>query len=186
MLALACMLILVGALSSPLAAHAEEGTVSIHLDSVTPDTLSAGGTVTISGRVTNTSVLPMTQVQVSFWRSTDPVTTEADVDLLLGSAWDVPIGARGTADQNLYNITTDLEPVFEPGATRSFTVTATVAQLGFTNPGPGTAFLAGVHVRGVPVGEVNQTVGRARVFLPWQPGTSVARVAPVVLLTSAP
>ncbi|MBO1032281.1 hypothetical protein IPV09_13120 [Tessaracoccus sp. SD287] len=185
MLALACLLALVGALSSPATAPADEGKVSIRLQSVTPDALTADGTVTITGQVTNTSAVAMTQVQVSFWRSTDPVTSDADVDLLLRSAWDAPIGARGTADQNLFNITTDQEPALQPGVTRSFTVTATVAQLGFTNPGPGTAFLAGVHVRGIPVGDVNQTLGRARLFLPWQPATA-ARVAPVVLLTSAP
>lgn len=190
MLALACTLALIGALagalSSPLTATADEGLVTITLDSVTPDTLSPGGTVTISGHVTNTSARPMTHVQVSFWRSTDPVTSDADFDLLLGSPWDVPIGARGTADANLFNITTDQAPTFAPAATSPFTVTATVAQLGFTNPAPGTVYLTGVHVRGIPIGDINQTVGRARVFLPWQPTTAAARVAPVVLLTSAP
>lgn len=186
MLALACMLTLVGAMSSPPSAQAAEGQVTIELDSVTPDTLSANGTVTITGRVTNTSARAMTQVQVSFWRSTDPVTNDADFDLLVGSAWDVPIGARGTAEENLFNITNEQAPTFEPGQTGTFTVTASVEQLAFTNPAPGTVYLLGVHVRAVPVGDLNQTVGRARVFLPWQPTSAAARVAPIVLLTSAP
>ncbi|MGD8214091.1 DUF6049 family protein [Aestuariimicrobium sp. Y1814] len=186
MLALACMLVLVGAWADPPKAHAAEGLVTITLDTVTPDTLSADATVTITGTVTNTSDRPMTHVQVSFWRSTDPVNTEGDFQLLLDSPWDVPIGARGTAEHNLYNLTDEQAPTFEPGQTRGFTVQATVAELALTNPSPGTVYLMGVHVRGIPEGDGNQTVGRSRVFLPWQQAPGQATVVPVVLLTSAP
>lgn len=187
LLALACLLALVGAWAAPSPrALAAEGLVTITLDQVTPDTLSPDATVTITGTVTNTSNQPMTQVQVSFWRSSDPVTTTTDLTRLLDSAWDVPIGARGTAEHQLHNITSEDSPTFEPGATTTFSVTSTVSELTLTNPGPGTVYLMGVHVRGIPVGDVNQTVGRSRVFLPWQSDQPAARVAPVVLLTSAP
>ncbi|MGA4506675.1 DUF6049 family protein [Propionibacteriaceae bacterium G1746] len=190
LLATATALALLGMVSSPgPQARAAEGIVTIELTSVTPDTLSAGGTVTIKGKVTNTSGKSMRQVQVSFWRSTDAVTTEADFRLLLSSPWDVPIGARmggqGTdPTRNLFNITDDARPTFEAGATAEFTVSASVDQLGLAYPQPGTLYLLGVHVRAIPADDVNQTVGRSRVFMPYAP--EKATVAPVVLLTSAP
>lgn len=191
MLVLACSLALLGAWAQPGTARAAEGLVAIHLDQVSPAAITANGTITISGRVVNTSRTPMSQVQVSFWRSTDPIQAPADFDLLLNSAWDVPIGARiggqGTdPEKNLFNLTDEQHPSFQPDESREFTVQAQVSQLGFTNPGPGTVFLVGVHVRAIPEGDGNQTVGRSRVFLPWQSTENTARVAPVVQLSSAP
>lgn len=178
-------------LSSPLTARADDPTeVDITLTLVTPQIIPSDPTarVTITGEVTNTSKVAMTGVQVSFWRSRDPIATMSELQAAAASPWDVPVGERmgvgGTEPTlNLANLTTAKDPSFEPGEKASFTVSARVDQLDL-GQGEGVRLL-GVHVRGTPVGGTNHTVGRARFFAPMAEPASVQR-ASIVMLTSAP
>ncbi|WP_203567538.1 DUF6049 family protein [Aestuariimicrobium ganziense] len=184
LLALLGSLVLAATGTLPQAAAAEPQ-VRIELTTLSPAWLT-GDRITITGAVTNTSGKSMRQVQVSFWRSQDAIRDQADLANVLASPWDVPIGARmGTAepDRNLFNLTTERQPVWPAGARSTFTVSARIADLGL-QPGEGV-HLIGVHVRAIPEGSYNQTVGRSRVLLPSAAPTR-GSISPVVVLTSRP
>lgn len=187
----ALALTLVGlVIAAPQARADDANEVDITLTMVSPQVAPTEpeGRITITGEVKNTSKRPMTGVQVSFWRSRDPISTSSDLDSAADSPWDVPFGERmgvqGTEpEQNLANITSDADPTFEPGETASFTVSARRDQLDLGQP-EGVRLL-GVHVRGTPEGERNYTVGRARVFVPMVAPQPVKR-SQIVMLTSHP
>ena len=189
-LLLALMLALAGAWGgsqSPAPAAEPEGQVRVELTSVTPLALTSGGTVTIKGRVTNTSSKPMRQVQVALWRELAPVHDAADFERLLHSAWDDPEGERMVNPESAYfTITSDKRPTLAPKATAEFTVSAPVDELRLSSPGPGKVYLLGVHVRAIPHGDRNQTVGRSRVFMPMPGPRTTAKISPIVQLSSAP
>lgn len=182
-------------LGSPLGtAHAAdpEGLVQIEFTKVNTTSLSSTGTVQLEGKVTNTSGRAMRQVQVLFWRSSDPITDPSDLNVVLQSNWDSPIGERvSDPSENLFNITSDQSPQFAAGATSTFTVKATPEQLGLHPADRPAAYLLGVHVRAQPEGSTNQTVGRGRLLLPWVDTSAgakapQARLAPIVAFTAAP
>ncbi len=193
MAALLALLVVALPLSwSAAPARADDGPeVAITLTKVTPTTIpdKPDARVTIEGTVTNTSKKPMTLVQVAFWRSTDPILEPADLQSIIASPWDVPSGARmgltgEEPEQNLFQISTPTAPVFQPGQTVSFVVSARVDQLGL-GTGGGVRLL-GVHVRAMPEGDINHTVGRSRVLLPMASASPTSAVSPVVVLSSRP
>lgn len=188
---------LITVVATPSPARADDPTeVEITLTLVSPQVIPTDpkARITVTGEVTNTSKVPMSSVQVSFWRSRDPIATTAELQAAAASPWDVPFGERmgvdGTEpDQNLFNITTDDDPTFAPGEKSSFMVSARVDQLDLgkltaDDPTGGVRML-GVHVRATPEDGTNHTVGRARFFAPMSAPESVKR-ASLVVLTSAP
>ncbi|CAI9403854.1 DUF6049 family protein [Aestuariimicrobium sp. T2.26MG-19.2B] len=195
--AVGLLLVVLATLAGSPPAHADDPIeVAITLTSVSPQVVpkDPAARIMISGEVVNTSKVAMKGVQVSFWRSRDPISTTAELQQAAASPWDVPFGERmgvdGTEpDLNLFNITTENEPSFGPGAKATFTVSARVDQLDLgsvsADDPSGGVRLVGVHVRGTPAGGTNHTVGRARVFMPMSAPTSVDR-ASIVVLTSAP
>lgn len=144
------------------AADEPEALASITLTSVSPALPSRDGTITLKGKVTNTTKEPIVRPQACLWRDQAPITDTDGLDSALDSASNAPVGSRLCRDpgqfQDLY--TTD-EPDLEPGKSATFTVTASVFDLALA-PTDGV-YLVGVHVlqNGVPV-----AIARSRIFVP--------------------
>lgn len=167
----------------PTSAHADEpqALVSVTLQTVTPSVPTRDGTVTVTGRVTNTSGQRLYRLQAILWRNQAPISNQDGLDQALGSESNVPVGARLTSVyQDLYQ---PADPYLEPEASADFTLTARVAVLEL--PPTDAVYLIGVHVLqdGNPV-----AVGRARTFLPLAdaPPATPLRMTSVVVLSSRP
>ncbi len=182
------------ALASPATTHPARATqnpstpaVTVDLTSVTPDSVDANGTITIKGTVTNTSKVAMTWVQVSFWRSRDPITDPSALSSVLSSPITMPVGERWFGEKNEASMDNITDPeatqTFQPGQTASFQVSGTAKEMGLTTAG---AYLVGVHVQATPVGRSRLTVGRARVLTVVSAATTKAALTPVVELSSRP
>ncbi|GAA1390680.1 DUF6049 family protein [Luteococcus peritonei] len=200
---LAALLVVLGAAAwQPTRAHADQHQTPLQV-TLTAQTPSGGptDTVVVRGQVENTSQSPVSEVQVHLWRSSDQLADTTALDEVLASSPENPLGRRmlGAEAGNIFNITdvgtqksqafTAPKASLAPGEKADFEVRGTVAgadSLGFTTPG---AYLMGVQVRGIPQGQQNQTVGRARSLFvqTGRAATAVHRqAAPVVLLTARP
>ena len=153
---------------------------SITLTSISPALPSRDGTITLQGRVTNTSKDPIVRPQACFWRDQSPITDAEGLDSALASASNSPIGSRLCNDpgqfQDLYTLD---EPDLGPGKSATFSVKAAVADLALA-PTDGV-YLVGVHVlqNGIPI-----AVARTRVFVPVlssRPSSTLASATLVVL-----
>ncbi|SDV00968.1 hypothetical protein SAMN04488544_3404 [Microlunatus sagamiharensis] len=166
------------------AAAEPEALASITLTSISPSLPERDGTITLKGRVTNTSKDPIVRPQACFWRDQSPITAADGLESALDSDSNQPLGSRlctalGTYD-DLYEPD---RPDLAPGASAAFTVSASVADLALA-PTDGV-YLVGVHVlqNGVPI-----AVGRTRVFVPVlsaEPARTT-RTATLVVLDSRP
>lgn len=180
----------------PAAADEPGPPLAVTITSQTPSG-SPAGTVVIRGQVENVSETPVSEVQVHLWRSTDQLADASSLAEAVDSADDNPLGRRMLSFEagNIYNVTdvgslpsqafTGPKPTLAPGEKASFAVRGSVAgaeSLGFEAPG---AYLLGVQVRGVPQGQQNQTVGRARSLFV-QAGAASKAAAAVVLLNARP
>lgn len=180
-------------------AHAETAAapLRVSISSQAPSGTSKS-TLVLRGTVENTSDKPVSGVQVHLWRSTDALGDGDALREALASAPDNPLGSRllGFEAGNIFNITDvggqpsqafgSPKPSFGPGEKANFVVRAKVAgedSLGFSSPG---AYLVGVQVRGIPQGEQNQTVGRARSLFVQADATTDRRAASLVLLNARP
>ncbi len=187
-LPLALLAALVGAfgLVGPVptaSADEPEALASITLTSVTPSLPTRDGTITLRGRVTNTSKDPIVRPQALLWRDQAPITGTDGLDAALDSDSNVPIGSRLVEPGAFQNLYTADEPELAPGRSASFTVSAPVSALALA-PTDGV-YLVGVHVtqNGVPL-----AIARSRVFLPVlsdQPERSL-RTATLVVLDTRP
>ncbi len=166
----------------PAAADEPEALASITLTSVSPSLPKRDGTITLTGRVKNTSEEPIVRPQACFWRDQAPITDTDGLDSALDSASNVPVGSRLCREpgqfQDLYDAD---EPDLAPGRSATFTVRAAVSDLALA-PTDGV-YLVGVHVlqNGVPV-----AVARTRIFVPVlseQPARSLQKATLVVLGT---
>lgn len=173
-----------GLTTTPTAAAAEpEALATITLTSVSPALPSRDGTITLRGRVTNTSKDPLVRPQALLWRDQSPITDADALDSALGSASNSPLGSRLVEPGAYQNLYTPDEPDLAPGRSATFTVSAEVSALALA-PTDGV-YLVGVHVtqNGVPV-----AVARSRVFVPVlssQPERTL-RTATLVVLDSRP
>src|SRR4051794_9349446 len=182
-LAVALGLVGLVAPTSSAAAAEPEALASIRLTSVSPSLPGRDGTITIKGRVTNTSNDPLVRPQALLWRDQSPITDEDGLDAALDSPSNSPIGSRLVeqgAFQNLYSAD---QPDLAPGRSATFSVSAKISSLALA-PTDGV-YLMGVHVtqNGVPV-----AVARSRVFVPvlsHQPDRSMQKVT-LVVLTARP
>jgi len=166
------------------AAAEPEALASITLTSISPSLPERDGTITLKGRVTNTSKDPIVRPQACFWRDQSPITASDGLESALGSDSNQPLGSRlctalGTYD-DLYEPD---RPDLAPGTSAAFTVSASVADLALA-PTDGV-YLVGVHVlqNGVPI-----AVGRTRVFVPVlsEEPARTTRTATLVVLDSRP
>jgi hypothetical protein len=168
--------------AAPAAAAEPEALASITLSSISPSLPTRDGTITLKGRVTNTSKEPLVRLQALFWRDQSPITDADGLASALDSDSNQPVGSRRYEKpgefQDLYS--TD-QPDLAPGRSATFTVTAAVSDLALA-PTDGI-YLVGVHVlqNGVPV-----AVARTRVFVPVlseKPARSLQSATLVVLDT---
>lgn len=177
-----------GLVRPPSAAAAEPAAfVTVTLTSLTPALPKRGGTVTLEGEVTNISGTPVSNLQAILWRASDPLSTAESIDRALASEADDPIGRR-LFERNYQNIPSEAERTLAPGASTRFSLTTEVANLDL--PRADGVYLFGVHVRGRTVDDPgrDQTLGRARTFLPLvdsRPATPL-RMTTVVVLSSRP
>ena len=141
---------------------------AISIDAITPalpDRDEPDQKVTISGRITNTSDIELSNLQVAFWRSLDPIQTAEGMTRALESDANEPLGARAE-DGSLYvNVPSESDRTLEPDESTTFTISATLAQLEL--PDIDGVYLVGVHLRGrIDPNGPDVTVGRGRAFLP--------------------
>ncbi len=183
LVALATLLAVLGLV--PPAQAADAISASVELTAVTPEVGAPGGTVTLSGTVTNTGTKPLYTVQVMTCRDSTPITTRKGLtDALAVDPLTAPC-TRLTTEASYVTVTAQ-GAAFAPGSRSPFTLTATMEDLGFRTAG---AYVVGIHVRASADRSTSfQTVGRARTLLPVvDPARQrPAQVTSVVLLTSRP
>jgi hypothetical protein len=187
----ALLLALPPVLAAPTArADEPESWARISIDSITPalpDRDKPNQKITISGRITNTSDIELSNLQVVYWRSLDPIETAEGMTKALESDSNEPLGARAQGGSIYANIPSESDRTLEPDESTGFTLSATLAELEL--PDIDGVYLVGVHLRGRtdPVGP-DITVGRGRVFLPVvsEEPTEKVRQTSVVVLTSRP
>lgn len=158
---LAVVLGLVG--GAPRAVAAEpDALATISLTSISPSLPTRDGTITLEGRVTNTSKDPIVRPQACFWRDQAPITGTDGLEAALDSASNSPVGSRLCSQPGQYDDLYSADrPDLAPGRSATFRVKARVGDLALA-PTDGV-YLVGVHVLqdGVPV-----AVARTRVFVP--------------------
>ncbi|HEU5484993.1 MAG TPA: DUF6049 family protein, partial [Microlunatus sp.] len=178
-------------LAAPAArADEPESWARISIDAITPalpDRDSPDQQVTISGRITNTSDIELSNLQVVYWRSLDPIETAEGMADALESDSNEPLGARAQGGSIYANVPSESDRTLAPDESTTFTLSATLAELEL--PDIDGIYLVGVHLRGRtdPVGP-DITVGRGRIFLPVvsdEPAQKVRQTS-VVVLTSRP
>lgn len=172
---------------APRPAAAAADYLEVELTSVSTPTLDLADpaqVVELSGTLTNVSTVPITYVNVHFWRLSTPQATPTQLAQTLA---DVPIGARLFDEQagNLDILTRDEE--FAPGQRAEFTVRATVAQLTvgqYALTRTDVGYLLGVQVRGIPADGRNQVVGEDEVVV--AATTGPVESSALVLLSAPP
>ena len=114
--------------------------------------------VTLTGTVTNNSTEELRNVVVHFWRYTEAITTHEGLTGVLASPAASPIGARLQEEPSGHLEIVARDDPFRPGEVATFSVSATIEDLGFSTDD--AAYLVGVHVRVVG----HETVGRGRIL----------------------
>jgi Family of unknown function (DUF6049) len=138
--------------------------------------------VTIRLTLRNTGTVPAYGVLAKIWRSQDPIRSRIDLTSIADGSVDTWGGWPNLPGN--YQLITNSMTAFEPGATRSFTLTGTLAQLGFTTKK--VAYAIGVDVVATTDQSSNSsTVAQVRTFVP-MPGKAAVPVTPLVLLSAPP
>ncbi|GAB3708587.1 DUF6049 family protein [Mariniluteicoccus flavus] len=180
-------------LAVPVAHAADDQQVAITIDQFDPATPDRAATITIRGKVTNTSSEPLSTAQALFWRDWSPITSADGMRAALESPATQPYGGRVTDIGAFQPLTTDQKTTIAPGETVPFQVQAPVSSLEL--PRTAGVYLMGVHVVGKIGRRASATLGRARVFVPLPrqnnqgaaPTTpATVKVPTVVMLTSRP
>ncbi len=165
----------------PAAAREPVPLVRITLTSMTPALPTRDGEITLTGTVTNITNERLFRVQAYFWRNQEPITDRQGFDRALVSAANDPLGAR--RERVFQNLFTDGDPYLEPGGMRTFTLTASVQDLGLS--ATDGIYLMGVHAL---QNDSIFAIGRARLFVPvvsTKPADSV-KMTSLVVLNSRP
>lgn len=179
----AVVAIVVGtAVATPQSAEAEDTVqLSLAITELTNTGTKAKDKVSVAVTLTNTGSIPAYGVLAQLWRSKDPIRDQASLlSVAAGSdAW----GARLIGEGN-YRLVTNSTTAFEPGASKQFKLTATMAQLGFDTTS--AAYSIGVDVVATAdQSSNNNLVAQVRTFVP-MPGKSQVPVTSVVLLSASP
>jgi hypothetical protein len=182
-----CAVLLAPLAPAPATAAEPDAPVRITLTGLTPALPARDGRVTLTGEVTNASDTPVTNLQAVLWRASDPLQNAESVARALRSDADDPIGRR-LFDQDYQNIPSEDDRTLAPGARTTFRLTTDVADLDL--PRADGVYLFGVHIRGRTAEDPmrDQTLGRARTFLPLveTPPAASLRMASLVVLSSQP
>jgi len=167
------------ALVAPPSAGAVDATasVTILLDSFSPVVPAADGTLTIKGRVLNSSEVTLTNVHVELRRSSAPLTARSDVSAVVKA--DLTPTTGSPDDLGLFATHQVIADTLAPNDRRPFTIAIPFAQMGMSAPG---TYALGVEVTGRASGvdAVDVRKGDYRTFLPWFP--TPASVTPVDLV----
>lgn len=141
------------------AGHPEEGAeLDVSLDTLAPAVVPARRPVVLRGRVTNSSDETWTGINVYPCTSSDPITTESELQAAVESDPEMVVCTRSS----LFVPIGDLEP----GETRSYTLRVPRDQLGIPEGVEGVFWL-NVHALGAsPEGRDAVSDGRARTFIP--------------------
>lgn len=149
--------------------------LTVTVDRITPGTVPARGPVRVTGRVTNTSEDPWSELSVYLVTSRDPIVDRETLAEAVASdpLAECPQVCSRIVEPGLFADVPDLEP----GETVPFRLSVPRGQLGISGD-PGVYWL-GVQVLGSnPDGRLPGADGRARTFLPLvpprAPGTRLA------------
>jgi hypothetical protein len=155
--------------------------LSLTMTSLTTSGTKSDDRVTVKFTLTNSGTVPAYGVVAHLWRSRDPIRDQASLTAVAGGSSTWGGWPTGTGS---YLLITNSTTAFEPGATRSFKLSATLAQLGFDSRGAAYAFGADV-VATADQSSNNAVVAKVRTFVPL-PGKAAVPLTSTVLLSSAP
>ncbi|MTE20007.1 hypothetical protein F0L17_12945 [Streptomyces sp. TRM43335] len=148
--------------TAPTAPSADDSTATVSVTGLTPSVPSEDDTVTVSGRVTNTSGSTIEDARVALLDGPRLTTRSAMAEAASRTGFapgadGVEVGGKGTARIG------DLPA----GGSRSFTLGVPVEKLSLDEPG---VYQLGVSLSGKQRGDAYERVlGIGRTFLPWQP-----------------
>ncbi|MBI1349584.1 MAG: hypothetical protein GC156_00525 [Actinomycetales bacterium] len=156
-----------------------DGTPSLRvvIDTFTPDTPTAGATLTITGRVISAADVPLTDVSVQLRKSSAPLRTRTAIGTVYDAGLDPQDGEP--TDVPLPGTRVPLAAQLPPGSRRSFTIKVGIDALGLGAPG---SYALAVEALGRETGvdEFDARKGIVRTFLPWMPPD--AQIPPVQLV----
>ncbi len=145
------------------AADEDDTPLSITLTAMTPSEIPRKGAITLTGMVTNTSIEPWTDINVSPFISQEPITTRDELAEAAETPPDSAVGDRLT-DPGAYVTVDELDP----GKSAPFTLRMPVTSL-LISGDPGVYWI-GVHALGSNLeGRDVVADGRARTFIPLVP-----------------
>ncbi|MGW1789112.1 DUF6049 family protein [Streptomyces tubercidicus] len=159
------VLLLVGLLQAPHASTAQAAptgsrTVDVTIDSMSPSAPSKGGSVTVSGTLTNDGRSTITDAHVGMHRG-DALGGRSSIDNVSRRTGYLP-GADGEEIKGSAKKVGKLEP----GVSRPFTLSVPVKDLDLDENG---VYQLGVSVSGrSPASSYSQVLGFDRTLLPWQ------------------
>lgn len=168
--------------ATPAPARADDTVqLGLSLDSVTISGTKPKDKVTLKLTLRNTGNVPAYRVLAYLWRSHDPIRHQATLASV--AAGDNTWGERLVRPGSWLKVT-DSTTAFEPGALRNITLTATLADLGFT--ATTAAYAVGADV----VANADQSskadlAAQVRSFVP-MPGKSKVPLTSIVLLSAPP
>lgn len=157
--------LLAGLLQLPAAAPAQaasSSTVSVALDTLTPNAPTDGDTLTVSGTVTNNGKQPVTGAHVGL-RVGAPLDTRSAIDAVAQHSDDLQ-GDTGTEVGGKY---VEKFATLAPGVAEHFSISVPVNKLDLGEDG---VYEFGVSLSGQTAAQPwDQVLGIERTFLPWQP-----------------
>lgn len=173
------------ALAAPLAAApvdpavaADEPTAQVTLTRADVTATS----VTLTGMVTNTGTVPLTDIRVALWRSPDLLLSPEAVAGAVTAGTTTPGTARVVEETNRDRLGDDPAQEVPPGATLPFTVSGTREALGLVHAS--ATWWAGVDATARAGGRALQPVGSARTLV--SASETPLPVATVVELSAPP
>lgn len=163
---LAALLVAILPATVPPAGAEDPPEVDVEITSVSAQVVNVSTPdqeVVIEGRMTNTSSQSLRWVGVHFWRSGEAITGMDGLEAALASPSNQPVGAR-LVEENLGQVQVlAREDAVAPGDTRTFSVRATLSDLGISQDH--AVHLVGVHILATPDSGGRHTVGRARTLV---------------------
>jgi hypothetical protein len=155
--------------------------LTLTMTSLTPSGSKPSDRVSARLTVTNTGTVPAYGVVAHLWRSRDAIHDQGSLSTLASGGTTLGGWASGTGTHQLITTSTT---AFEPGQVRDFTLSATVAQLGFDSTS--AAYAVGVDVVATAdQSSNNSVVAKVRTFLPVSSKAAVPLTS-VVLLAAKP
>lgn len=156
--------------------------MSVDLTAMTVSGTKPTDRVTLQLRLTNTGTVPAYGVLAKIWRSRTPIRSRSELAQIADGSVE-PVGGWPNLPGN-YQLITNSMTAFAPKESRSFSLTGTLAQLGFDSKK--AAYSLGVDVVATAdQSSNNDTVAHLRTFVP-MPGKAAVPVTSVVLLSSTP